>query len=133
MIAPIEKVRGEGNCGRATDRGEEACECVRKYRPVFAVGHILVKAARLRTETSTTNAARRCPAGSGRRVCTTSGKKRCQEPFFCILGRPWGRRVLSRPSLVTILSDHSASPKGLPRFMLRRIASNSDSVCGALT
>jgi hypothetical protein len=35
-----------------TDRGEEACECVRKYRPDFAVGHILVKAARLRTETS---------------------------------------------------------------------------------
>ena len=30
MIAPIDKVRGEGNCGRATDRGEEACECVGK-------------------------------------------------------------------------------------------------------
>ena len=40
MIAPIEKVRGEGNCGRATDRGEEACECVRKYRSDFAAGRI---------------------------------------------------------------------------------------------
>ena len=65
MIAPIDKVRGEGNCGRATDRGEEACECVRKYRPDFAVGHILTTAARRRTETS-------YKAGSGRRVSTTS-------------------------------------------------------------
>ena len=32
MIAPIDKVRGEGNCGRVTDRGEEARECVRKRR-----------------------------------------------------------------------------------------------------
>ena len=41
MIAPIDKVRGEGNCGRATDRGEEARECVRKCRPDFAAGRIL--------------------------------------------------------------------------------------------
>jgi hypothetical protein len=65
MIAPIGKVRGEGNCGRATDRGEEACECVRKYRPEIAVGRILTKAARLRTETS-------YKAGSTRRVSPTS-------------------------------------------------------------
>jgi hypothetical protein len=65
MIAPIDKVRGEGNCGRATDRGEEACECVRKYRPDFAAGRILTTAARLRTETS-------YKAGSVRRVTTTS-------------------------------------------------------------
>ena len=65
MIAPIGKVLGEGNDGRATDRGEEACECVRKYRPDFAAGRILTKAARLRTETS-------YKAGSGRRVTTTS-------------------------------------------------------------
>ena len=45
MIAPIDKARGEGNCGRGTDRGEEACECVRKYRPVIAVGRILTKTA----------------------------------------------------------------------------------------
>jgi hypothetical protein len=63
MIAPIGKVRDEGNCGRVTDRGEEACECVRKCRPDFAVGHILVKAATLRTETP-------YKAGSGRRVST---------------------------------------------------------------
>ena len=72
MIAPIDKVRGEGNCGRATDRGEEACECVRKYRPDFAVGRILTKAARLRTETS-------YKAGSGRRVSPTS-RSRSQTP-----------------------------------------------------
>jgi hypothetical protein len=72
MSTPIDKVRGEGNCGRATDRGEEACECVRKCRPVFAVGHILVKAARLRTAMS-------YKAGSGRRVSTTS-RSRSQTP-----------------------------------------------------
>lgn len=72
MIAPIDRVRGEGNCGRVTDRGEEACECVRKYRPEIAVGRILTKAARLRTETS-------YKAGSGRRVSTTS-RSRSQTP-----------------------------------------------------
>ena len=25
-VTPIEQVRDEGNCGRVTDRGEEACE-----------------------------------------------------------------------------------------------------------
>lgn len=65
MIAPIDKVLDEGNCGRVTDRGEEACECVRKYRPEIAAGRILVKAARLRTETSS-------KAGSAGRVSTTS-------------------------------------------------------------
>ena len=64
MIAPIDKVRGEGNCGRVTDRGEEARECVRKYRPETAVGRILTSAARLRTETS-------YKAGAARRVGTT--------------------------------------------------------------
>ena len=65
MIAPIGKVRGEGNCGRATDRGKEACECVRKCRPEIAVGRIFTTAARLRTETSH-------KAGVARRVSTTS-------------------------------------------------------------
>ena len=72
MITPIDQVLGEGNCGRATDRGEEARECVRKCRPDFAVGRILAKAARLRTETSS-------KAGSGRRVSTTS-RSRSQTP-----------------------------------------------------
>jgi hypothetical protein len=49
MIAPIDKVRGEGNCVRATERGEEAG----------------TSAARLRTETS-------YKAGVARRVSTTS-------------------------------------------------------------
>ena len=72
MITPIGKVLDEGNCGRATDRGEEACECVRKYRPEIAVGRILVKAARLRTETP-------YKAGSGRRVSPAS-RSRSQTP-----------------------------------------------------
>ena len=72
MISLIDQVLEEGNCGRATDRGEEACECVRKYRPDFAVGRTLFKAARLRTETP-------YKAGSGRRVSTTS-RSRSQTP-----------------------------------------------------
>ncbi len=34
-VTKIEQALAEGNCGRATDRGEEACECARKYRPVL--------------------------------------------------------------------------------------------------
>jgi hypothetical protein len=64
MTTPIGKVLDEDNCGRATDRGEEACECVRNYRPDFAAGHILVKAARLRTETP-------YKAGSGRPMASS--------------------------------------------------------------
>ena len=64
MIAPIDKVRSEGNCAEATKGGKDACECVRKCRPVFAVGRILTSAARLRTETP-------YKAGSVRRVGTT--------------------------------------------------------------
>ena len=72
MIAPIDQVRGEGNCSGATQGGKEACECVRKCRPEIAVGRILTSAARLRTETSS-------KAGSGRRVSTTS-RSRSQAP-----------------------------------------------------
>ena len=32
MSTPIGKVLDEGNCGRATDRGEEACGCMGKRR-----------------------------------------------------------------------------------------------------
>ena len=71
MSTPIDKVLGEGNCGRATDRGEEACECVRKCRPDNAVGRIHAKAARLRTETP-------YKAGSTRRV-TDPSRSRSQS------------------------------------------------------
>ncbi len=37
-------------------------------------------------------------------------RKRCQEPLFCFFGLPWGRSVLSRPSCLTIFSDHAESP-----------------------
>ena len=36
MTAPINTVRGEGHCGRATNRGEEACKCLRKYRGLIS-------------------------------------------------------------------------------------------------
>jgi hypothetical protein len=65
MTAPIDKVRGEGNCARATVGGEEACECVVKLTGTVVVSHILTSAARLRTETS-------YKAGRARRVSTTS-------------------------------------------------------------
>jgi hypothetical protein len=52
MIAPIDEVRDEGNCGEATNRGEEACECAVKLTIPCVVSRILVKAARLRTETT---------------------------------------------------------------------------------
>ena len=77
MIAPIDKVLDEAGTdapalvgGRATDRGEEACECVVKLTSYSVVGRIHIKAARLRTETSKTNAMRRCPAGPVRRAAT---------------------------------------------------------------
>jgi len=67
MIALIDQVLDEGNCGRATDRGEEACEDVRKRWVCIPSPprHLHVKAVRLRTETS-------YKAGSARRVTTTS-------------------------------------------------------------
>jgi|GEM_PF-6734651 len=59
MKTSREQARGEGNCARATERGEEACEC-RGKRPVCrlpSVRHslleyILTESARLRAETS---------------------------------------------------------------------------------
>ena len=60
-MTPIDKVLGEGNCGEVTDRGKEACECVRQADTELVVGRIHAKAARLRTET-------RYKAGGDRRV-----------------------------------------------------------------
>jgi hypothetical protein len=66
MSTPIGKVLDEGNCGRATDRGEEACGCMGERRVCLSPpGCIHVKAARLRTETP-------YKAGSTRRVSPTS-------------------------------------------------------------
>ncbi len=67
MIRSEREVRDEGNCGRVTDRGEEACEEVRKRRVCHSSppGPLLVQAARLRTEMP-------YQAGSTRRVSTTS-------------------------------------------------------------
>ena len=52
MIAPIDKVRDEGNCWRVTDREEEACGEMRKRRVCISLPPVshLVQAARLQTE-----------------------------------------------------------------------------------
>ena len=71
MNSLIDKVLDEGNCGEVTNRGEEACECVEKLTLFFVVSRILIKAARLRTETS-------YKAGSTRRV-TDPSRSRSQS------------------------------------------------------
>ena len=65
MIALIDKVLGEGNCVRATERGEEACEWRSVSWQRTVARRTLTKAARLRTETS-------YKAGSVRRVSQSS-------------------------------------------------------------
>ena len=72
MTTSREQARGEGNCGRATDRGKETCEWLDKRRVcrLPSVRHsllecILTKSARLRTETF-------YKAGLVRRVSPTS-------------------------------------------------------------
>jgi hypothetical protein len=66
MVDSERQVLDEGNCSRATVCGEEACDRVRKRRVCTSPpGRDLVKAARLRTETS-------YKAGSTRRASTTS-------------------------------------------------------------
>ncbi len=42
------------------------------------------------------------PQGAKKGAKKVSEQKRCQESFRCLLGRPWGRRVASRPSRRTI-------------------------------
>ena len=116
MIAPIDKVRGEGNCGRATDRGEEACECVRKYRPVFAVGHILVKAARLRTETRyKAGADRRAsqPSRSRLRSSALVNRELVQRKITFLSGEicRGGMRAVAAPTSKACLKTRNASAK----------------------
>lgn len=68
MVDSERQVLDEGNCGRATDRGEEACDRVRKRRVcITPPGLDHVKAARLRTETL-------YKAGTVRRAGTTRAK-----------------------------------------------------------
>ena len=52
MTAPIDKVRGEGNCGRVTDRGEEAQNAWVSAGLIEPPGPILAEAAKLQTATS---------------------------------------------------------------------------------
>jgi hypothetical protein len=65
MTTPNDKVRGEGNCARVTERGEEACEWRSVSWQRNVARRTLTKAAKLRTETS-------YKAGSVRRVSQSS-------------------------------------------------------------
>ena len=68
MVYSASEVLDEGNRVRVTDRGKEACEDVRKCQVCLTPpGHPLIKAARLRTETS-------YKAGTVRRAGTTRAK-----------------------------------------------------------
>ncbi|GIX01059.1 MAG: hypothetical protein KatS3mg111_4391 [Pirellulaceae bacterium] len=121
MMAPIDKVLDEGGHrraalvgGRVTDRGEEACECVRKCRPDFAAGHILVKAARLRTETPVhaRGALARDPAGTESEMPLTNGQVHCHG------SRPDKRPAVSPRTVIaeeTLGTACSASQKRLMR------------------
>ena len=53
--------------------------------------------------------------------------------FSDFLGRPGGRRVLSRPHSRAICRTHASRPKGQPRRAHRRRAASSCSVCGRFT
>ena len=119
MITPIDKVRGEGNCSGVTQGGKEACECVRKDRPVFAVGRILTQAARLRTETSS-------KAGSVRRVGTTPRSRSqttaqvkgelVQRKFTFLSGETCigGMRAVVAPQSKACLKEWNESAKADP-------------------
>ena len=117
MIAPIGKVQGEGNCGRVTDRGEEACECVRKYRPDIAVGRILTSAARLRTETS-------YKAGVARQVSTTSRSRSqtaAQVNDELVQRQITTTGSLSRPGRTAAASIEKPALSLFPEFLMEAV------------
>ncbi len=103
MTTSREQARGEGNCGRATDREKEACECMGKRRVcrLPSVRHaplecILTESARLRIETP-------YKAGPVRRVSPTSQKpQRSQRSLSTDLVK--GELVQRKPMLLTALS-----------------------------
>ena len=97
MNSPIDQVLDEGNCGRVTDRGEEACGCVVKPTNVNVVGRIHVKAARLRTETS-------YKAGLARRVSTTS---RSRSQTTDLVNDELAQRNITQLSLLSPLSGET--------------------------
>jgi hypothetical protein len=100
MTTSREQARGEGNCGRATDRGKEACECMGKRRVcrLPSVRHaplecILTESARLRIETP-------YKAGPVRRVSPTSQKpQRSQHSLSTDLVK--GELVQRKPMLLS--------------------------------
>ena len=117
MSTPIGKVLDEGNCGRVTDRGEEACGCMGKRRVCSSPpGCIHVKAARLRTETS-------YKAGSTRRVSPTSRSRSqsvvqvngelAQRKITFLSGEicRGGMRVVAAPISKACLKTRNASAK----------------------
>jgi len=117
-VTPIDQVLDEGNCGRAIDRGEEACECAvkltldRRRQPHSRQSCEPPSAVeKLRTET-------RSKAGASRRVSQTSRSlpEKHNTVFTCIgklrgasrTGDPCAvkatRLILGDPSHVSVRS-----------------------------
>ena len=80
-----------------------------------------------RSDTTGNDASQRNPRSrrDRRRPTNSWEEERGQVSFF---GRPLGRVVASRPSRTALLLVQSSSPKGKPRFTLRRSEFSSASV-----
>jgi hypothetical protein len=91
MHCIMNEVRDEGNCGEVTNRGEEACECVRKCRPELRRRTRISGGVR----TAVSNA-RGCPiyatmAEEREQWARLKSSSLTQSPV-----RPWGRRPRRR-------------------------------------
>ena len=134
MTTPIDKVLDEGNCGRATDRGEEACERVRKrWVCLSPPRRVLIKAARLRTETSSkAGPVRRVSPSSRSRSQTTDqvndelvqrnitllsgeictgGMRAVAAPASRACPKPWNVEVQTAAGGAEVSSGHSSDPR----------------------
>jgi len=134
MTTPIEKVQDEGNCGEATDRGEEACEEMRKRRVCLSPpGPLLVKAARLRTETpyKAGPVRRACPSMRSRSQLTdqvngelvqrnithlsgeicTDDTRVVVAPASRACPKPWNASVETEAGGVEVSRGHSSDPQ----------------------
>jgi len=110
-LIPIDKILDGGNCGEVTNRGEEACEDVRKRRVcVSPPGLLLVKAARLRTET-------RYKAGADRgidlREVMATLRQECEPPALSE-GRALTDSVVE-PATTDQLMEQIVDPTNLDR------------------
>ncbi len=134
MTTPIEKVLDEGNCGRATDRGEEACVWMRKRRVCLTPpGPTIAEVARLRTETSykAGPVRRACPSVRSRSQSTdqvndelvqrnithlsgeicTGGMRVVVAPASRACPKPWNATVETVAGGAEVSRGHSSDPR----------------------